>query len=72
MEPLSLNEVRQMERDMLTPDIVSRVVGCSPMTLRLTARQFPERLGFPVIVMGSRVRVPREAFIKFMEGAAEG
>ena len=33
--------------------------------ISLTARQAPELLGFPVMLCGSRVRIPREGFVRF-------
>lgn len=63
----TLDTIRQMSRETLTPAIVAEVIGCDPQTIRLRARMAPELLGFPAIVMGSRVLIPREAFIRFME-----
>lgn len=63
----TLDTIRQMSRETLTPAIVAEVIGCDPQTIRLRARMAPELLGFPAIVMGSRVLIPREAFIHFME-----
>lgn len=65
---MTLNEIRSMTKETLPPGIVAEVLGCNPQTIRLTARMAPERLGFPTIVMGSRVLIPRQAFLQFMEG----
>ena len=65
---MTLNDIREMDRAALTPDIVAKVLQCDPHWIRLAARQRPELLGFPVIVLGSRTKIPREAFIRFMEG----
>lgn len=64
----TLDTIRQMSRETLTPAIVAGVIGCDPHYIRLAAREVPEQLGFPTIVMGSRVLIPREAFLQFMEG----
>lgn len=42
---------------------VSKVIGCDPNSLREQARVDPSRLGFPVCVMGSVVRVPKDGFV---------
>ena len=68
---LTLEDIRKMDRDILTPAIVAPVIECSATWIRLTARECPKELGFPVIVRGSRVKIPRLAFIRFMEGRAE-
>lgn len=67
---MTLDDVRNMNKETLTPAIVAEVLGCNPQTIRLTARMAPERLGFPTIVMGSRVLIPKQAFLQFMEGAS--
>lgn len=63
----TLEDIKAMDREMLTPAIVSQVVGCDPHYIRIQARADPEALGFPVSVQGSRTRIPRRAFIKWME-----
>ena len=65
---MTLNEIRGMAKETLSPAIVAGVIGCDPQSIRLAARVAPERLGFPTIVMGSRVLIPRQAFLQFMEG----
>ncbi len=69
---MTLNDIRRMDREALTPETVAKVLNCDPHWIRLAARQRPEWLGFPVIVIGSRTKIPREAFIRFMEGRAPG
>ena len=67
---MTLNEVRQMSKETITPAIAAKVLGCDPMYIRLVARKDPARLGFPTLCIGSRVKIPRLAFIRFMEGGA--
>ena len=67
---MTLNEVRQMSKETITPAIAAKVIGCDPMYIRLVARKDPARLGFPTLCIGSRVKIPRLAFIRFMEGGA--
>lgn len=70
MRRITLEEVKEMEQEMLTPSIVGRVIGCDPYYISLQARQNPNLLGFPVHVHGNRTLVPRRAFIRWMEGTA--
>ena len=65
---MTLEEVRQSNRDCLTAVDIAPIVGAGPVTIRAWARECPEKLGFPVIVLGSRVRIPRLAFLRFFEG----
>lgn len=69
MPSITLDEIKEMNREMLTPAIVSKVIGCDPYYITLQARSRPELLGFPVHVHGNRTLIPRRAFIRWMEGS---
>lgn len=58
--------VSRVDREWFTVTEISGVLNAAPQTLRITARQRPELLGFPVIVSGNRVKVPRIPFLRFM------
>lgn len=60
-----------LKKDTLTPAIVADVLDCDPQYIRIATRQCPERLGFPVARIGNRVKIPRLAFIRWMEGEKE-
>ena len=66
----ALAAVKEAQSATITPETAASVLGCTPNSLRQAARQRPELLGFPVIVMGHRVRIPRLPFIQFMEGGS--
>ena len=65
---MTLQDIKQMDKDVITPAEAAQVVGCDPQQLRLTAREKPQNLGFPVIIVKSRIKIPRVAFIRYMEG----
>lgn len=65
---MTLDEIRNSTKEVLTPAEVAPVLGCDPQDIRLQAKRNPERLGFNVAVVGTRVKVPRLAFIRWMEG----
>lgn len=56
----------RVDREWFTVTEVSGVLNTNPHTLRVTARQRPELLGFPVVVAGNRVKVPRIPFLRYM------
>lgn len=68
---MTLDEIRASTRDILTPAQVAPILGCDPQCIRVTAREAPEKLGFPVTVMGTRVRIPRLPFLRFLGEAVE-
>lgn len=65
---MTLNELRAMDRETITPAIAAQVLGCDPQYIRVAAHQDKNLLGFPVVILGSRVKIPRQAFIRFFEG----
>ena len=67
---MTLEEIKAMEREFLIPRDVAPVLGVDPQDIRVAAKLAPEKLGFNVSVIGSRVKIPRRAFIRWMEGEA--
>lgn len=67
----ALEKIEAMSEDFLTPQHVATVLCCDPNKIRMQARLKPSALGFPVTVMGSRVKIPRLPFIRYVkEGGA--
>lgn len=54
------------DTEYFTVQDISGVLGSDPQTIRITARQRPELLGFPVILIGNRVKIPRIPFLRHM------
>lgn len=65
---MTLDDIRRMDRAVITPAIAAQVLSCDPAYIRVAARDAPEQLGFPVVRIGSRTKIPREAFVRYMEG----
>lgn len=66
MERLTLDQLEALPAEVLTCAQVAPVLCANPATLHLQALERPELLGFPVIVAGSRVKIPKRPFIRFM------
>lgn len=62
----SIQDIIALDRDYLTPAEIAGVLGSDPQSIRVAARTEPQRLGFPVVVIGSRVKIPRAAFLRYM------
>ena len=63
---MTLEDMIQSNKPFITPQDVADVLQCSAQLIRIQARDNPEALGFPVIRIGSRTKIPRKAFIQFM------
>ena len=65
---MTLDELEALPVEVFTPAQIAPVLRLDQDTIRGQAREKPELLGFPVVVAGSRVKVPKRPFIKFMQG----
>jgi len=63
---MTLDEIKVCDKPTLTPADIAEVLGCDPQDIRVQARMAPERLGFPVIIIKSRTKIPRIPFLKYM------
>lgn len=63
---MSLEELRSYPRDWLTCEQVAPVLGADRANIHDQAVTDPAALGFPVVVIKSRVKIPKIPFIRFM------
>ena len=63
---MTLQELLKSSKIWITPADVSSVLQCDPQCIRVQAQKDPSMLGYPVIVIGSRVRIPRIPFLKYL------
>lgn len=64
---MTLTEIRQSRKPMLIPTDVADVLGCKAHSINVQAQADPSKLGFPVCVMGTRVTIPREGFLYWLQ-----
>lgn len=67
-DTVTLDEIKASDKAVLTPGDIAEVLGSDQQAIRVQARTAPEKLGFNVAVIGTRVKVPRLAFIRWVEG----
>lgn len=64
-----MRELKEIDRDWLTPEEVAPVMGCNPQTLRLTVREHPEWFApYCPFWTGNRLKFPKARFIWCMTG----
>lgn len=68
---MTIEEIKTVDKAMLRPTDIAPIIGCDPQWVRDTARENPAALGFPVLVVGTRVKIPRVPFLKFLGYAGE-
>lgn len=65
---MTLAEIRKSDKTILTPGDVAETLGMDAQTIRVQAARDPRALGFPVMRAGTRTRIPREGFLRWIEG----
>lgn len=63
---MKIEEMMNTKRPWLTPAEVAEVLQCDPHSIRVTARQKPEQLGFPIIRIGRETKIPRIPFLRHL------
>ena len=63
---MNIEDILASTTPMLRPADVAPIIGCDPQWVRDTAKSNPAALGFPIIVVGTRVEIPRIPFLRFM------
>lgn len=63
---MTLEEIKNSDKLFLTPADVAPVMGSDAHTVRCTARQRPELLGFEFTFSGNRMKIPRIPFLRFL------
>ena len=64
----TLQDIEACPKSMLTPDDVAGYLQCRAYNINLAARDCPTALGFPVCFIGSRVKIPKEGFLRWARG----
>lgn len=65
---MTLSEIEALPQDVLIPKDVAAYLKCDPYYINLMAKRDPAGLGFPTIMIGSRVKIPKAGFVNFCKG----
>ena len=68
---MTLEELRNSTKEFLIPADVAAILGVKPYSINVQAQQDKSKLGFPVSLIGTRVKIPRLGFLRFIEGKEE-
>lgn len=63
---MTLDEMRASDKTMLVPSDVAEVLGVKPHSINCQAKDGIDKLGFNVALVGTRVLIPRKAFLKWL------
>lgn len=68
MAKVTLEDIEKLDKDMLVPTDIAPYLGCSAYSINVCTRDGKNPYPFPVIRMGTRVRIPKVPFLKAMRG----
>ena len=63
---MTLEELEAIPGEVLTCQQIAPILGAKADNIHQQAVDAPYMLGFPVIVMKSRVKIPKRPFLRFM------
>ena len=66
VNPMTLEEIKSSTKLFLFPADIAPILKTDPNTIRCTARQRPELLGFEFTFTGNRMKIPRLAFLRWL------
>lgn len=64
---MTIQDIKNMDKEILTPGDIAPILNCDPNVIRLQAAKDIKALGFPASKIGTRVKIPRRAFINWFE-----
>ena len=65
---MTLDELEKLDKEVLLPKDIAPILGCTPYTINVATRDGKNPFPFPIIRMGTRVKIPKQPFIKAMRG----
>ena len=71
---MTFEEIERSEKEFLVPTDIAPILGCSAYNINVQVRE-DKRKGtnsfpFPVVLLGTRVKIPRRAFVEVWKHGA--
>ena len=63
-----LDRIAALNKEMLLPTDLCKYLGCCAYSINIATRDGKNPFPFPVIRLGSRVKIPKTPFLKVMRG----
>lgn len=61
----AIRKIHEDEKPMTTPEVAAALIGCRSQMIRIQAEIAPQKLGFPVVRVGNRTKIPKKALLAF-------
>lgn len=63
---MTLDEIKSSTKMFLIPADIASILETDPHTIRCTARENPELIGYPFTFCGCRMKIPRVPFLQWL------
>ena len=63
---MTLQQMLESDQVFVSPGDVAEILRCDPQCIRTQAHKDPSKLGYPLIVIGTKIRIPRIPFLRYM------
>lgn len=63
---MTLDEMKSSTKLFLVPADIAPILETDPHTIRCTAREKPELIGYPFTFCGCRMKIPRVSFLRWL------
>lgn len=63
---MTIEDILQSTESFLSPADIADVLHCDPQSIRVQAQSDSSKLGYPVIVINRRIRIPRIPFLRYL------
>ena len=65
---MTIDQLRTSTDVYINAADVAPILRCDAQQIRAQAHRDPAMLGYPVVIIGRRVRIPRIPFLLFLDG----
>ena len=62
----ALEKIKSSREPFITPALATACLGMTPYTLNVMYRECRDEIPFPVMRSGTRLKIPRKAFLTFL------
>lgn len=63
---MTIDQLRSSDKTFLTPAEVAPTLGSDPQAIRCQVWADVAKLGFPVVIIGRRIKIPRKPFLEYI------
>lgn len=63
---MTIIDLIRSDKVYLTPADIAPVLHCDAQSIRVQAKRDDKLLGYPVIIIGNRIKIPRIPFLRYL------